>query len=77
MERFGVAEGAGEHEGSLKGGDHRDGETAGGRLAETMPYEENRSTGDPVGEDVGGGLPQMVIGASHLQSGEYPRRLRA
>ena len=67
MEGFGVAEGAGEDEGSLEGGDHRDGEAAGGRLAETMPCEENRSTGDPAGEDVGGGLSQVVIGAGHLQ----------
>src|SRR6202042_2066945 len=59
--------GAGEYEGSLEGGDHRDGEAAGGWLVETMPYEENRSAGDPVGEDVGGGLSQMVIGAGYLQ----------
>jgi hypothetical protein len=67
VEGFGIAEGAGEYEGSLESGDHRDGEAAGGRLAETMPSEENGSTGDPVGEDVGGGLSQMVIGAGHLQ----------
>jgi hypothetical protein len=67
VEGLGVAQGAGQDEGSLQGGDHRDGEPPGGRLAEAMLCEEGRSAGDPVGEDVGGGLPEMVIGAGCLQ----------